>query len=106
MPQCPVQEYLIRFSFRAVRRKHGQNNLIRAIGTKFGFALPKEGSDELHELKRADLQLLVDEKAVIMAEEPEPWPLNAPGIKNTARIECWPFELAKDKFVSRFAELS
>ena len=42
-----------------------------AIGKRFGIdpALIKAA-----ELKRADVQLLVDEKAVVMVAEPVPWP--------------------------------
>ena len=83
-----------------------ENNLMAAIAAKFGFVLPEDGSDDARELKRADVQLLVDEKAVIMAPEPEPWPPNAPSVKNASRIECWPPEVAKANFLHHFAELA
>lgn len=63
-------------------------NLMAAISDKFGFAMPGDGTEEAHELKRADLQLLVDEKAVIMTPGPEPWPPHAPPAKDRSRIEC------------------
>ena len=40
------------------------------------------------ELKRADVQLLVDEKAVLLLmKEPESWPVGALEAKDTERIE-------------------
>ena len=83
-----------------------EDRLIAAIGERFGFAMPEEGSVDHGELKRADTQLLVDEKAAIMATEPEPWPPNAPYIKSPSRIECWSPEEAKKQFLARFAELT
>ena len=58
------------------------------------------------ELKRADIQLLIDEKTVLMVDAPEPWPPGAPDVKNTSRIKCWVPEEAKAKFLERFEELS
>jgi uncharacterized protein len=58
------------------------------------------------ELKRADTQLLVDEKTALMVPEPEPWPPNAPPPKRPERIEAWPQHVAKQRFLERFAELS
>ena len=51
-----------------------------AIGKRFGIdpALSKST-----DLKRADVRLLVDEKAVLMVAEPESWP---PG-KNVEKTE-------------------
>jgi hypothetical protein len=83
-----------------------EDRLIAAIGERYGFAMPEDGSDDARELKRADVQLLVDEKAAIMSPEPEPWPPNAPSIKDKGRIECWPPEFAKAKFLARYTELS
>ena len=57
------------------------------------------------ELKRADVQLLVDEKAAPMVDEPEPWPENAPPMKNKGRIKGWGPDQAKATFLGRFAEL-
>jgi uncharacterized protein len=82
-----------------------ESQLIEAIGRKFGFAYPEKGTPEARELKRADIQLLVDEKAVLMAPEPEPWPPAAPPAKNTSRIQCWPPAVAKAKFLARCDEL-
>jgi uncharacterized protein len=83
-----------------------ENRMIHAIGTKFGFTYPEKGTPEARELKRADLQLLVDEKAVVMAPEPEPWPPNAPPVKNTGRIQGWPPEIARARFLTRYRELT
>lgn len=58
------------------------------------------------ELKRADVQLLVDEKATLMVAEPEPWPLNAPFPKNPKRIQAWTAQKANEEFLARFNELS
>jgi hypothetical protein len=56
-------------------------------------------------LKRADIQLLIDEKSVLMAVEPEPWPANAPAVKNPDRIKGWGPAEAKEQFLARFREL-
>jgi uncharacterized protein len=85
--------------------KRIEDNLLRAIAAKFGFAMPGEGTDEARELKRADKQLLIDEKEAIMAPEPEAWPSGAPPVKDPSRIEGWPPEIAKAKFLERFREL-
>ncbi len=79
-----------------------ENRMEAAIGKKFGVDAKLFKNKEL---KRADIQLLVDEKEVVMVPEPEPWPDNAPPIKNTDRIECWSPEDAKAAFLSRFHEL-
>lgn len=83
-----------------------EDRLIDAIGVKFGFAMPEAGTDEERELKRADKQLLIDEKAAIMAPQPEPWPPGAPPVKDPSRIEGWPPEMAKARFLERFRELA
>jgi hypothetical protein len=73
-----------------------------AIGTRFGIDAELFKSKEL---KRADTQLLIDEKSVLMVEEPEPWPEGAPEAKEPGRIEVWEAEEAKARFLERFAEL-
>lgn len=83
--------------------KEFEHTLEIAIGDKFGI---KPDLLSCKELKRADVQLLVDEKEVLMVEPPEPWPENAPPVKNTDRIECWGFEEAEEQFLARFKELS
>jgi hypothetical protein len=83
-----------------------ESRLLAAIGIKFGFVYPEKGTVEARELKRADIQLLVDEKAVLMAPEPEPWPPAAPPVKNSGRIQCWPPDVAKEEFLTRWRELS
>lgn len=82
-----------------------ESQLIQAIGAKYGFAYPEKGTPEARELKRADIQLLVDEKAVLMAPAPEPWPPAAPPVKDTGRIQCWPPAMAKARFLARYEEL-
>ena len=83
--------------------KQFEHRMESAIGAAFGIdaALFKDS-----ELKRADTQLLVDEKAVLMVAEPEEWPAGAPAVKNPGQIECWSPETAKARFLERFAELS
>jgi hypothetical protein len=81
-------------------------NLIRAIAAKLGFHHPEKGTDEDGELKRADVQLLIDEKAAIMAPEPEPWPPGAPPVKDAGRVKGWSPEMAKARFLERFRELA
>ncbi len=75
----------------------------QAIGERFGI------DPELFkcaELKRADVQLLVDEKAVLMVAEPEEWPIGAPDVKDTGRIEGWGCAEAKERFLEGFGKLS
>ena len=74
----------------------------QAIGERFGI------DPELFkcaELKRADVQLLVNEKAVLMVAEPENWPTGAPEVKNTGRIEGWGSMVAKEQFLEEFKTL-
>jgi 5'-deoxynucleotidase YfbR-like HD superfamily hydrolase len=94
----PLKKHLTQFQVIEER-------LIAAIAKRYGFAMPEDGSDDARELKRADVQLLVDEKAAIMAQEPEAWPSNAPPLKNSDRIKCWSSEIAKARFMARFEEL-
>lgn len=79
-----------------------EHKMEAAIAERFGVdpALFKDP-----ELKRADVQLLVDEKAVLMEAEPEPWPAGAPGVKAPGRIAGWGAEEAKARFLARFKEL-
>jgi 5'-deoxynucleotidase YfbR-like HD superfamily hydrolase len=83
-----------------------ENRLIHAIAVKYGFVYPEKGTAEAQELKRADLQLLADEKAAVMAPDPEPWPLDLPPLKNPARIQGWPPESARARFLARYRELT
>ena len=73
-----------------------------AVGLRFGVdaTLFKDA-----ELKRADTQLLVDEKAVLMLAPPESWPTGAPEPKNKDRIRAWGPTEAKAQFLKRFEEL-
>ncbi len=75
----------------------------QAIGERFGID-PKLFS--CAELKRADVQLLVDEKKVLMVGEPEEWPNSAPEVKNTNRIEALGTADAKGWFLEEFEKLS
>ena len=79
-----------------------EKQMEEAVGEKFGIDYEMFVSKEL---KRADVQLLIDEKAVLMVEAPEPWPPGAPEIKDTNRIKCWAPEEAKAKFLERFGKL-
>jgi len=80
-----------------------EHQMEQAVGEKFGIDAELFSSKEL---KRADVQLLIDEKAVLMVDAPEPWPSGAPEVKDTNRIKCWGPEVAKQKFLERFVELS
>ena len=73
------------------------------IGEKFGIDANLFKS---RELKQADIQLLIDEKAVLMVGEPTPWPPNAPTIKDPGRIKCWNQSEARKQFIDRFEELN
>jgi hypothetical protein len=75
----------------------------RAIGRRFELDADLFSCAEL---KRADVQLLVDEKSVLMSEEPEAWPFEAPPVKDPHRVVCWSPEKARERFLSRFWELT
>ena len=51
------------------------------------------------------MQLLVDEKAVLMVEKPKSWPTGAPEVKDTGRIEGCGSVVAKERFLEEFGEL-
>ncbi|WP_406645689.1 hypothetical protein QEZ52_17125 [Aliisedimentitalea scapharcae] len=75
----------------------------RVIAEAFGI----DANDlKCPELKRADVQLLVDEKASLMVPEPAPWPEGAPSTKRPERIQAWSASQSKDEFLSRFFELT
>ncbi len=80
-----------------------EHKMEKAIGERFDI---DPGLFKSSELKRADIQLLIDEKAVLMVDAPELWPPNAPEMKNTKRIKSWGPEEAKEAFLKRFEELS
>ncbi|MBZ0216724.1 MAG: hypothetical protein K8F25_09245 [Fimbriimonadaceae bacterium] len=87
--------------------KKYEDRLSDAIAEKFGFEMPDKDAAEHKELKRADIQLLVDEKSVLMVDAPEPWPPGEPPkVKDISRIGCWPPAEAKERFLKRFADLS
>jgi len=56
-------------------------------------------------LNRADAQLLVDEKAVLMVGKPENWPPGAPEAKDTDRIKGLGSMVAKERFLEEFGKL-
>jgi hypothetical protein len=83
----------VAFTQRAQARALPQPNfwsLSHIIEQKFGVVHPVPGTFRYGELKRADIQLLVDETAAIMAQESEAWPPNAAAVKDPTRIKCWP----------------
>ncbi|MCP4936387.1 MAG: phosphohydrolase [bacterium] len=82
-----------------------EDKLMKLISDKFGFEWPKEDALEEVELKRADNQLLADEKHVVMGREPKPWP-GILEVKNHDRIQCWSPGEAKEQFLTRFRELT
>lgn len=92
----PLKKQLTQFS-------EFEHKMELAIGERFGVdaSLFKDP-----ELKRADIQLLVDEKAALMVPEPEPWPAEAPPEKDAGRIRAWEPAEAKDRFLKRFEDLS
>lgn len=92
----PLKKKLTQFS-------EFEHRMELAIGEAFGVDadLFKD-----RELKRADIQLLVDEKAALMVPEPEPWPEGAPEVRDAGRIEAWGPEEAKAQFLERFKVLS
>ncbi|MCZ7675064.1 MAG: hypothetical protein M5U35_03000 [Roseovarius sp.] len=79
-----------------------EEKLEAAIGNRFGIdpALFKD-----REMKRTDTQLLVNEKSVLMVEEPEPWPPGAPAVKEPGRIEAWGPDEAKARFLAQYRQL-
>jgi hypothetical protein len=80
-----------------------EKQMDKAVGEKFGIEYELFAG---RELKKADVQLLIDEKAVVMVNVPEPWPSGAPEVKDTNRIKCWGPDEAKARFLERFGELS
>ena len=78
-----------------------EDKLMLVIADEFDFHWPAKKSVEMVELKRADMQLLADEKFVVMGPEPKPW-RGLPAAKNPDRIECWGPEEAKRKFLEQF----
>jgi len=80
-----------------------EKQMEQAIGEKFRIEYELFVSKEL---KRADVQLLIDEKAVLMVDTPEPWLPGEPAVKDMGRIKCWGPEEAKVKFLERFAQLT
>jgi len=58
------------------------------------------------ELKRADIQVLVDEKEALMAPSPSPWPAGAPAAKFPERIMAWSPQKSRDEFLKRFHQLT
>jgi 5'-nucleotidase len=82
-----------------------EDELMKLISEKFGFVFPEKDTVEEVELKRADMQLLADEKEVVMGREPKPWS-KIFEVKNSDRIQCWSPGEAKDKFLERFRELT
>ena len=87
---------------RLMQFKKFEDAMEMAIGAKFGV---DSGLFKTSELKRADVQLLIDEKAALMADAPEPWPENAPPMKDAKRIMGWGPKKAKKKFLARFEGL-
>lgn len=76
-----------------------ENRMEKAVAARFGL---NAADFRCAELKRADVQLLVDEKARMMVAEPAPWPPNAPSSKAPSRIRCWVPARAKAAFLNRF----
>ena len=82
-----------------------ENHLMQLIAQRFCFTLPEEGEEDEKELKRADLQLLSDEKQVLMGPEPKPWP-GLPVPRRVERIIGWSPDEAKKRFLERFQDLA
>lgn len=80
-----------------------ESRMLDVIAARF---LLERDAFEHPELKRADVQLLVDEKAALMVEAPEPWPAQAPEVKDHRRIKAWGPIQAKFEFLRRFKELT
>ena len=80
-----------------------EEKMLDVIAKRFSLSRPSFRNPEL---KRADIQLLVDEKAALMVDGPEPWPVDGPDVKNPDRIQAWCPEQAKAQFLRRFRELS
>jgi 5'-nucleotidase len=57
-------------NLKAYRKK--EDELMKLISEEFGFEWPEENTLVKKELKRADKQLLADEKQVVMGPEPKP----------------------------------
>ena len=84
----PLKKQLCQFS-------KFEHQMEEAVGEKFEIDAELFSS---RELKRADVQLLIDEKAVLMVDAPE--------VKDPSRIKCWGPDESKQQFLERFGELS
>ena len=82
-----------------------EDHLMELVSHTFGFDLPSSGSDDKLELKRADMQLLADEKEMLTRQEPKPWP-GLPAAHKVERIKSWSPAEAKQQFLARFGDLS
>jgi hypothetical protein len=80
-----------------------ESRLERLIENRYGLA---ENVFSCPELKRADIQLLVDEQAALMRPPPEPWPSAAPPPKDPSRIMCLDPKASAQTFLDRFNELA
>lgn len=92
----PLKKHLVEF-------KVFEDRMEGVIAEAFGV---KADNLKCPELKRADVQLLVDEKVALMAPEPAPWPEGAPAAKQPERIQAWSSERSKEVFLARFFELT
>lgn len=82
-----------------------EDHLMQLVAQRYDFMLPEKGADDEKELKRADMQLLADEKQVLMGVEPKPWP-GLPASGKIERIFGWSPDEAKQHFLERFHELA
>lgn len=79
-----------------------EERMEKVIAEAFGIRFEEFKSPEL---KRADIQLLVDEKSVLMVPEPKPWPTDAPSPKKPDRIKAWNPSEAREAFLNRYHAL-
>lgn len=77
-----------------------EERLLVVIAARFGLETPQPPVA----VRQADMALLASEKRVLMGPEPAPWhglPAPVAGLS----IQCWSPEMAREAFLSRFAEL-
>ena len=91
----PLKHYLPDF-------KEVETRLEEAIASAFGLRVEDLGNAEV---KRADKQLLADEKVILMGKEPAKWPDTMPPPKHPELIRGWNPGLARFRFMSRYRDL-
>lgn len=87
---------------RALKASALERRILRVVFPCFGLS-PRLEESEM-DINRADLAMLMAEKAQLLGPEPASWCIDSPPAD--VKVECWPPELAERRFLSRFHELT